>query len=180
VHSILKKDIETMVDRHFSNVGRGGAKKSVLYVICTHVPDIRSLLTDIQRMIMHDHLDAAATRSKERIEWLLKLEQSPATLNTHYYFDYKNKFLAYYRSCRHNATLAEQMSDSEASPYRYVNDPAQDAISALRKLGIDAQREDLNKLLPSDPMEAALGIMASVRGYFQGTNCIPLLNGSMI
>ena len=122
-------------------------------------------------MIMHDHLDAAAVRSKEKIEWLLKLEQSPATLNTHYYLDYKNKFLSYYRSCRHNATLAEQMSEGHLRIR--ANDPVQDAISALRRLGINAQRDDLHKLLPSDPMEAALGIMASVRGYFQGTNRIP-------
>ena len=120
---------------------------------------------------MHDHLDAAATRSKERIEWLLKLEQSPATLNKHYYFDYKNKFLSYYRSCRHNDTLAEEMS--QVPRYNYTSDPVQDAISALRKLGIDAQRDDLHKLLPSDPMEPALGIMASVRGYFQGTTYTP-------
>jgi len=57
--------------------------------------------------------------------------------------------------------------------------PIQDAISALRKSGIDAQHEDLHKLLPSDPMEATLGIVASMRGYFQGTNYTPLLNGSM-
>jgi len=118
---------------------------------------------------MHDHLDAAAVRSKEKIEWLLKLEQSPATLNTHYYLDYKNKFLAHYRACRHNTNLASEMwVPSQKDVY--------DAISALSKLGIRAQRDDLHKLLPSDPMEAALGIMASVRGYFQGTSCTPFLN----
>ncbi|KAL4066184.1 P-loop containing nucleoside triphosphate hydrolase protein [Scleroderma citrinum] len=140
VYSILKKDMERLIDSHFVHIGRGGAKQSVL-------------------MIMHDHLDAAATRSKEKIEWLLKLEQSLTTLNTYHYLDYKNKFLAHYRACRYSDSLASGMWGSSSD----VND----AISALSRLGIHVRRDDLPKLLPSDPMEAALGIMASVRGYFQ-------------
>ena len=52
MYSILKKDEETRADRYFSKVRQGVAKKSVLHVICIHVLDICSLLTDIQRMIM--------------------------------------------------------------------------------------------------------------------------------
>ena len=32
IYQILKKDVAQMVDRHFSQMGRGGAKQSVLYV----------------------------------------------------------------------------------------------------------------------------------------------------
>ena len=127
------------------------------------------VLTDLQRMIMHDHLDAAAIRSKEKIEWLLKVEKSPATLNTHYYLDYKNKFLAHYKASRHNTNLAAGM-------WVPPENDVLAAIFALSRLRIRAQRDDLHRLLPSDPMEAALGIMASVRGYFQGTSCTPFLN----
>ncbi|KAL4078952.1 P-loop containing nucleoside triphosphate hydrolase protein [Scleroderma yunnanense] len=140
VYNILKKDVERIVDRHFARMGRGGLKQSVL-------------------MIMYDHLDAAAARSKDKIEWLLQLESSPATLNTHYYFDYKNKVYAYYRAHRRSEKLAQNMSQRSQD----VNN----VISALAQLGISARREDLSKLLPSDPMEAALSIMASVRAYFQ-------------
>lgn len=48
------------------------------------------MFTDLQRIIMHEHLDAAAIRSKEEIEWLLKVEKSPATLNMRYCIDCKN------------------------------------------------------------------------------------------
>ncbi|KAL4066183.1 P-loop containing nucleoside triphosphate hydrolase protein [Scleroderma citrinum] len=141
VYAILKKDVERMVNSHFAQMGRGGAKQSVM-------------------MIMYDHLEAAANRSKEKIDWLLKVEQSPATLNTLYYLDYKNKFLAHYKACRHNDKLPSEM-------WLPSQKDANDAIFALSRLGIHVQRNDLSKLLPSDPMEAALGIMASVRGYFQ-------------
>lgn len=131
---------------------------------------------------MHDHLKAAESRSKEKIEWLLELEKSPATLNTHYYLDYKNKFLSYFRSCRHSPKLAEEVSGAFRPAINRVSDrpdPVHEAISALSRLGIYARHEDFHKLLPSDPMEAALGIMASVRAYFQGTNCKPL-NENMV
>lgn len=115
---------------------------------------------------MHDHLDVAAVRSKDKIEWLLQLESSPATLNTHYYFDYKDKVYAYYKAHRRS----EKLANSIAQRSQEVND----IISALSLLGIRARREDLSKLLPSDPMEAALDIMASVRAYFQGMSRIVL------
>ena len=124
-------------------------------------------------MIMHDHLDAAASRSKEKIEWLLKIEQSPTMINTHYYQDYKNKFLAHYRTNRHKTDLA-------SVTWIPFHGDVHSVISALSKLGIHAQASDLHKLLPSDPMEAALNIMASVRGYFQGMKCAPLLNEGMV
>ncbi|KIM52913.1 hypothetical protein SCLCIDRAFT_1223308 [Scleroderma citrinum Foug A] len=83
------------------------------------------VLTDLQRMIMCDHLDAAAIRSKVEIEWPLK--------------------------GRHNTNLASEMwVPSQKDVY--------DAISALSRLGIRAQHDDLHKLLPLNLMEAALGI----------------------
>jgi len=112
-------------------------------------------------MIVYDHLDAAAIHSKDKIDWLLQLESSPATLNTHYYFDYKDKVYAYYRAHRCSEKLANNLAQRSQKEVNNV-------ISALSQLGIHARREDLSKLLPSDPMEAALDIMASVRAYFQG------------
>ena len=47
------------------------------------------------------------TRSEEtrrRLDWLLNLERRPRTLNGHYYSDYRDKFLAYYKGCRHSDT----------------------------------------------------------------------------
>jgi hypothetical protein len=128
-------------------------------------------------MIVYDHLDEAAARTKERIEWLLALEQSPTTLNTHYYSDYKDKFLAYYKGCRENTDLAARIKkfregNKTVSGFQGIVesrlDPITQILASLSEIGITAEAEDLPRLLPSDPMEAALNIMSSVRAYFQG------------
>ncbi|KAF8839962.1 hypothetical protein BDN67DRAFT_1011889, partial [Paxillus ammoniavirescens] len=157
VHAILKADLAKLVDKHFAEMGKGNAKQSVL-------------------MIVYDHLDEAATRTKERIEWLLALEQSPTTLNTHYYSDYKDKFLAYYKGCRENTDLASRIKkfrtgNKSMSGFQGMVesrlDPITQILASLSEIGITVKAEDLPRLLPSDPMEAALNIMASVRAYFQ-------------
>jgi len=61
-------------------------------------------------------------------------KQSPATLNTHYYLDYKSKFLSYYRLYRHNATLADEMS--EGPQYIRVNDSIKTPSRRLGDLGL--------------------------------------------
>ena len=44
-----------------------------------------------------------------------------------------------------------------------------DAISSLARLGLrSVDASSLVALLPPDPMEPAIGIMAEVRAYFQG------------
>ena len=119
-------------------------------------------------MIVNDHLDKAAHRTKERIQWLLDIEGSPTTLNTHYFASYKDKFLTYYRDARDydnslmaKLQLARAPSDFEAS----VNK----ALSSLTEIGLSGVKAtDLPRLLSPDPMEPALNIMASVRAYFQG------------
>ncbi|KIJ13508.1 hypothetical protein PAXINDRAFT_100617 [Paxillus involutus ATCC 200175] len=157
VHAILKADLAKLVDKHFAEMGKGNAKQSVL-------------------MIVYDHLDEAAARTKERIEWLLALEQLPTTLNTHYYSDYKDKFLAYYKGCRENTDLAARIKkfregNKTVSGFQGIVesrlDPITQILASLSEIGITAEAEDLPRLLPSDPMEAALNIMSSVRAYFQ-------------
>ncbi|KAI6010932.1 hypothetical protein F5J12DRAFT_891438 [Pisolithus orientalis] len=91
-------------------------------------------------MIAYDHFDRAAARAKEKMDWLLRVERAPATLNTHYYSDYCDKFLA--EDYEQRALLAERM-------------------------GISAKVDDLARLLPSNLLEVASGIMASIQGYFQ-------------
>lgn len=43
-------------------------------------------------------------------------------------------------------------------------------LSGLQEMGIRTKATDLPKLLPSDPYEPALHIMATVRAYFQGAS----------
>ncbi|KAG6328165.1 hypothetical protein ID866_10924 [Astraeus odoratus] len=121
------------------------------------------MLTVNSRMIVHDHLDIAAAYTKERIEWLLAVEGSPATLNTHYFSDYRDKFLAYYKGCRKNSDGTYRVWRLPVERPNELNK----AVSSLAEIGFNVKPEDLIKLSPSDPMEPAIGIMASVRGYFQ-------------
>ncbi|KIM62717.1 hypothetical protein SCLCIDRAFT_118891 [Scleroderma citrinum Foug A] len=146
VYDILRADAEKMIDRHFTAIGRGSAKQSVL-------------------MTVQDHLDVAAERTKERIRWILDLEGSPTTLNTHYFTDYRGKFFAYYKGVRDNNSLTTQNWKTPVEPGKAAG--VQKVISSLAEIGLNARPEDLPKLLPADPMEAAIAIMASVRAYFQ-------------
>ncbi|KAG6382183.1 hypothetical protein JVT61DRAFT_833 [Boletus reticuloceps] len=141
VYAILKYDLAKLVDAHFAHMGNGNAKQAI-------------------QMIVNDHLDEAAIRTKDRIQWLLELEQNPTTLNTHYYADYRDKFLAYYKAAPDHSDLLTMIQQGRSPTINGI-------LSGLNDLGISATPTDLPKLLPADPKEAALTIMASVRAYFQ-------------
>ncbi|KAI6108833.1 P-loop containing nucleoside triphosphate hydrolase protein [Pisolithus croceorrhizus] len=147
VNIVIRELLGKMVEDHFAHLGKGGAKQAVL-------------------MIVYDHLDEAADRAKEKIKWLLQVEGAPATLNTHYYADYREKFLAYYRGCR-DINYDTMSSIRKLAAGRHTMETVNRALSSLKELGISAKVDDLARLLPSDPLEVALGMMASVRGYFQ-------------
>src|ERR1700722_3975744 len=105
----------------------------------------------------------------------MDLERRAFTLNTHYYSDYKDKFLSYYRGCREkdaDSTLMARLQEYKEYKSKFPTE-LQTAVSqilaSLPKVGITAAKAiDLAKLLPPDPMEPALIIMAGVRAYFQG------------
>ncbi|KAI6167303.1 P-loop containing nucleoside triphosphate hydrolase protein [Pisolithus thermaeus] len=141
VYDVLKKDLENTIDKHFKRIGRGGVHQSVL-------------------MIVQDHLDNVAARTRDKIEWLVKLENDPQTQNPDYYLHYRDKFAGYYRSCRHNDDLPSRLWGSS-------NPEVNRVLAGLAQLGISARADALPKLLPSDPMQTGLDIMASVRAYFQ-------------
>ncbi|KAI6160830.1 P-loop containing nucleoside triphosphate hydrolase protein [Pisolithus thermaeus] len=147
VNSIIREHVGNLVEEHFAHLGKGGVKQAVL-------------------MIVYDHLDEAAARAKQKIDWLLQIEGTPATLNTRHYTDYRDKFLAHYRGCREtNHNTVSNIRRLAAD--RHKVETVHKALSSLNELGISAKVDDLSRLLPADPLEVALGIMASVRGYFQ-------------
>ena len=121
---------------------------------------------------MNEHLDAATKRAKEKVDWLLELEKAPTTLNVHYYSYYKGKFLAYYKGCRDEGELTRKLQTYKAPVHPNGTTSFQQsiykALGGLNEAGIVVQPSDLPKLLPDDPMEPALKIMAGVRAYFQG------------
>ncbi|KAH8110473.1 P-loop containing nucleoside triphosphate hydrolase protein [Phellopilus nigrolimitatus] len=117
------------------------------------------------------HRDA----TKEHLRWLINLERRPFTLNSQYLEDYKDRFLAYYKGCWQKEMNSDVMGQIQAfsdttaptTGYTPVN-PLEEVLANLNKLrfrGVAAH--DLPKLLPKDPLEPALEIMATVRAYFQ-------------
>jgi hypothetical protein len=52
------------------------------------------------RHIAREHLKKCLSATESQIEWLLRLESRPFTLNSHYLSDYKDKFLSHYKGLR--------------------------------------------------------------------------------
>ena len=146
-------------------------------------------------MILQERLKQLQEQAKERIEWLVELEQAPFTLNTHYLQDYTDKFMSYYKSARQSqsneglmAKIREHAKPSAASssvPVRGARQPylinagvGYDVPSGIEKIlagavevGITGTKaEDVARLLAPDAMEPALHIMADVRAYFQSAS----------
>ncbi|KAG1731844.1 P-loop containing nucleoside triphosphate hydrolase protein [Suillus paluster] len=144
VYDVLKKDLNHLVREHFGKMGRGGTN---------HTPGCRY------------------EAGKGKVDWLLELEKMPTTLNVHYYSDYKDKFLAYYKGCRDEGELIRKLQNYKApsaSPHKEAFQiGVNKALAGLNEAGISVHASDLLKLLPVDPMEPALVIMAGVRAYFQ-------------
>lgn len=136
------------------------------------------------RVVVADYIESCCKTANSRVLWLLELEKSPSTLNTHYHMDYKDKFLAYYRGHRqsdtsgnltsrlkrYNAYSSVTTGQIKPQPTEFDQSVSK-VLSGLSKVGINGVKStDLYKLLPSDPYEPALDIMATVRAYFQGAH----------
>ena len=105
----------------------------------------------------------------------MNIEKRPYTLNTHYYADYRDKFLSFYRGCRTMGDNGQVMNNLQSYNPHATNSiasptPLQTILSALPQVGITGtQATDLAKLFSPDPMEPALNVMAGVGAYFRGS-----------
>lgn len=142
-------------------------------------------------MILTDYIKKCFDETIARIEWLMKLENRPFSLNAHYLADYKDKFLSHYKGSRQNDNNPQLMSaiqaykskavkprssrdsvrSSASSPTSSAPSGISQILTGLVELGIYGTSPDgIPKILPPDEMEPALIIMADVRAYFQGTS----------
>jgi len=130
---------------------------------------------------MQDHLKSCFAKTEQRINWLVDLEDTPFSLNTHYLSDYKSKFLTFYRGVRNKGNHKDVMAqiDTYVPSSLTYNNPKNASssfgiskvMSGLAEIGlIGVQARDLAKLFKIDDMEPALEIMADVRAYFQGAS----------
>ena len=83
--------------------------------------------------------------------------------------EYRSKFLAHYKGAR----LREKSNfirNIQRSDDGNVMQAMSEAMAALTRIGLEgADVSLLANLLPPDPMEPAIGIMADIRAYFQGS-----------
>jgi len=117
---------------------------------------------------LQEHLEKCADAASQHIDFLVEQEREPFTMNDHLYLEYRSNFLAHYKGAR----LKEKtnfMKNLEDSGDRNMMEALNKTLTGLTTLGLEkANAPSLAKLLPSDPMEPAIEIMAHVRAYFQG------------
>lgn len=123
---------------------------------------------------MKDHIDKCADAAKQHIESLLEEEKEPFTMNEHYFMDYRSKFLEYYKQTRQRAK-SQFIRNLEDRDDGDVMAAMTDTLCSLTRMGLDkADASLLANLLPADPKDPAVEIMADVRAYFQGSSGILL------
>ncbi|KAF8752503.1 hypothetical protein RHS01_07550 [Rhizoctonia solani] len=151
---IFVRRLTALVEAHFGQYTHGGLRAVV------------------QKIVL-EKLEECKTVTVQELDFLLEMESLPFTLNSHYYLDYKEKFLKHYATFRNNRSALGRSLRAKPSPRREreetVADPLEAALENLRRAGFDnLNRQDLVKLLPADfSQQAALEIMASARAYYQ-------------
>jgi hypothetical protein len=172
--------IDKLIQEHFVKYAHGGLMNSVTYATISFSSDKLAYNTRIfgsmaARKLLRDRIRAM----DEKIESLCLSEDTPFTQNDHYFFSFRSKLLARYKSIHNQAlgqsniagTLQSHNPQSWANTglnqyqWQYINN----VITNLTSLGIHGVvAADLVKLLPDNDMSPALDIMAEVRAYFQG------------
>ena len=123
---------------------------------------------------MKDHIEECAVAAARHINSLLEEEKEPFTMNDHYFLDYRSKFLAYYKDARLRAK-SQFIRNLENRDDGDIVEAMSEALSSLTRMGLEATSSSLANLVPADPMDPAIEIMADARAYFQGSSGILLL-----
>jgi len=157
----VKDDLRThllaLVRKHYERYTRGG-------------------LEDHVRRIIEIEIDRCDLATKDRIKWLLELEDPPFTKNDHYFASYRENYLAQYKeSRRQSGPLPVPASFNFARkgelafmPERTRQDEVNEVLAGLSRLGHTGKKEgDLARLNDSDPFEQELIVMAEVSAYFR-------------
>ena len=121
---------------------------------------------------MKVHIEKCADSATWHIDSLIEEEKEPFTINDQYFMDYRSKFLAYYKDARREARsqFIRNLDDGD------MMETITETLCSLTRMGLEqANASSLANLLPPDPMDPAIEIMADVRAYFQGSSGILLL-----
>lgn len=153
------------------------------------VPDpIRKLSS-----VLSERRSACRKKTERNIKWMRKAEETNTfTLSTNYLENYRTRFEAHYKRLRlekatTHATAIRMLlrPDEKLGLGEAIIVPASARIltererrhhllRALEEFGVPASVDDVLRLLPSDPANGAIEIMADVRAYWQGKQWIQL------
>ena len=128
------------------------------------------------RNVVQEQIRSLCRSAREKIDTLYFIEEIPFTQNEDYFFNYRSKLLARYRTLlresRGQVGLVQSLENYQPNTVAYQDDFWNDIntiLTTLANRGIHGvQASDLVKLLPNDSMDPALEVMAEVRAYFQG------------
>ena len=124
---------------------------------------------------MKAHIEKCADAAAQHIDSLLEEEKEPFTMNEHYFMELHSKFLAYYREARLR-DKSQFIRNLENKDDGDVMAAVSETVCSLTRIGLEQADVSLfANLLPADPMDPAIEIMADVRAYFQGSLGILLL-----
>lgn len=180
VYQFVSEHVKELVRKNFAHFGQGTLEQRVRYLhiqLSLSTKDY-SRLRFFCRVIMNKHIQEHMASAQAKIIWLLALEAQPFSLNTHYFTDYRSKFVAYYRGQRQRyarpelSPAVDAFTNNRTAESTGLVNAASEAVkrlmSAFAELSIDVSSAQLQKILAEDTMEPALCIMADVRAYFQG------------
>jgi hypothetical protein len=172
VHDIVVDFMTEVIAEHFAGYATGGLQQHVTYVCLVTVYNIHGLTR--HSVIVNEHIRNCAEEARSRIKWLLSLEDTPFTLNAHYYEDYKEKFHKYFKSvfdANHDEGLGVNFHTfKSADAEEHQRDAMSEILRGLNTFGLsNVSPADLAKLLPPNHRESALKVMAEVRAYYQGS-----------
>ncbi|KLO09761.1 hypothetical protein SCHPADRAFT_857550 [Schizopora paradoxa] len=128
--------VEKLVDHHFGRHTNGGLHEYI-------------------RMIVEKEFEIVNENMKNRIAWLIRLEQHPYTQNDHYFSSCRDNYLAHFKGRRQNCLIEGEFHIKAV----LVN---------LAEAGLPGvKEEDLPRLLGPDKYEQEMIVMAEVCAYFR-------------
>jgi len=122
------------------------------------------------RQTVLTHLKDCKERTAMKMKDCIDLEhEDPVTLNEDYLADYKDTFIARYRAAKQIhvkcSLKLQKLVDGGYQNTSYMRN----AVENLQCMGLPSfNNNDLLRLLPGDPADDAIEIMAEVRAYYQG------------
>jgi len=140
-----------VVDSHFGDYTHGHLKQRVSAIVTTH-------------------LEQCSKETSKRIKFLLDVEKEPSAPTTHYFKDYRRKFLSFYIGLYHSNSNDQFIERLQGRMYQSTefSRALENVMLNLRILGFrNVKPLELTILQASEDADEALRIMANVRAYFQ-------------